>query len=218
MKNIIQIIFCFSFFIVINCANTSGGLKLLEPPNDNSVMIIGNVIIENINQEFAFDDWGMSSQVVIIGKANDGSIKQYAVTTDAKGYYCLPNIPAGQYALKTVILPMAGEKPIKLVNALTSSDLKFYRMRHSEQSIEYTAEWLPTRTDDRIINLGIIWFGLRSASIADISTVSVGEILVARSKASLQGKRFYEKGFPYTREDPLAHFKIKFPNSEWWKF
>ena len=217
MKNIYRIIFCFCLSTIIQCANTSGGLKTLLPPDHDAAMLIGNVIIENINQEFAFDDWGMSSQIVIIGKTNDGMIKQYTVTTDAKGYYCLPNIPPGQYALKAVILPLVGEKPVKLINELTSSDLKFYRMRHPEQPIEYTAEWLPARTEDRIINLNIVWFGLRSSSIADISTVSIGEILVARSRTTLQEKRFYDKGFPYTREDPLTHFKKKFPTSEWWK-
>ena len=89
-------------------------------------------------------------------------------------------------------------------------------MRHPEQPIEYTATWLTSRAEERIINFNIIWFGLRAASISDISSNSIGEILVVKSKTSLQGKRFYDKGFPYTREDPLIHFKNKFPEAEWW--
>ncbi len=219
MKNIIHVIIGFILLIIViaGCAATSGGLKFLEPPEDENVMIIGNVVVENINQEFAFDDWGMSAQIIIIGRGIDGTMRHYTITTDNKGYYCLPNVPPGQYVLKAVILPIVGEKPIKLVNDLTSSDSKFYRMRHPEQPIEYTATWLPSRVDDRIINFNIIWFGLRAASISDISSKSIGETLVAKSKASLQGKRFYSKGFPYTREEPLTHFKKRFPDAGWWK-
>jgi hypothetical protein len=218
MKNATLATFRFILLLIIiaGCAATSGGLKFLEPPKDENVMIIGNVIVENINQEFAFDDWGMSAQIIIIGKSLDGTMNHYTVNTDEKGYYCLPNVPSGQYAIKAVILPVIGEKPVKLVNDLISSDSKFYRMRHPEQPIEYTATWLPSKTEERIINFNIIWFGLRSASISDISSNSIGEILVVKSKTSLQGKRFYDKGFPYTREDPLTHFKKKFPEAAWW--
>ncbi|UCE07615.1 MAG: carboxypeptidase regulatory-like domain-containing protein, partial [bacterium] len=184
---------------------------------EDSIMIVGNVLIENINQEFAFDNWGMSAQVVIVGKSYDGALRRYTASTDNKGYYCLPNIPAGQYAIKAVILLEPGAKPIKLVNDLTTPDSKFYRMRHPERPIEYTAEWLPSKATSRIISLDIIWLGLRAAYISDLSSKSVGETLVVKSLGDLQNKRFYDKGYPYTREAPLTYFKKKFPYSDWWK-
>ncbi|MBN2411919.1 hypothetical protein JXQ31_09530 [candidate division KSB1 bacterium] len=218
MKSRYCIYVLLSVLILLGCAASSGGLKILEPPKENQIMIIGNIIVENINQEFAFDDWGQSIQVLIIGKTLDGVVNQYTVNSDSKGYYCLPNVPQGQYVIKAITLIQPGEKPIKLVNDLTSANSSFYRMRHPERPVVDSVTWLPAPTNDKIVNFNIIWFGLRAASISDLSGKSIGEILQAKSSADLTGKRFYDGGFPYTRETPEQYFKIKFPDSKWWTF
>ena len=217
MKKIAHVVFLFSFLVIIECAGPSGGLKFLEEPKEGNVVIIGNVVIENINQEFAFDNWDYSSQVVIMGRTADGTLNHYTVSTDDQGYYCLPNVPAGRYALKAAILPVPGGIPLKLVNDLASRDSEFYRMRHPERPIDYTAKWLPPRVDGRIINLGIIWLGLRTPQVSDLSTKSIGIVVMSKFSESIKTKRFWDYGYPYTREDPLTYFKKKFPDSGWWK-
>ena len=202
---------------MIGCAGTTGGLKILEEPNEGNCIIIGNVIIENINQEFSWTNWDFSSQVVIVGKSSDGTMNHYTVGTDAQGYYCLPNVPEGQYALKAVIIPIFGGMPLKLVNDLTENNSNFYRMRHPERPIEYTADWLPLKGEGRIVNLDIMWLGLRSAQVADLDVKAIGKIFVQKYSQGLKNKRFYEQGYTYTREDPLSYFKNKFPDSAWWK-
>ena len=217
MKKIAGVVFLFSLTVIIGCASSTGGLKFLEEPNDGNVVIIGNVIIENINQEFSFDNWDYGSDVVIVGKSADGTINNYTVTTDAFGYYCLQNVPAGSYALKAIIIPVPGGMPVKLVNDLSSRNSEFYRMRHSERPIEYTAKWLPPKTDGRIFNLGIVWLGLRTANVSDLSGDVIGIVVTSKFSEGLRTKRFYDGGYPYTREDPLVYFKKNFPDSGWWK-
>lgn len=217
MIKFVRFISPFLLFLIIRCAGTSQELKFLDEPNEAGVIIIGNVIIENINQQFSFQNWDFPVQVVILGKSDNGIINHHTITTDDLGYYCLPNVPAGQYALKAVIVPMFGSQPIKLVNDLTYNDSEFYRMRHPEEPIDYTAAWLPLRGKGRIVNFNIMWLGLREADVEDIAIKSIGKIMVVKSSEDLQNRRFYVNGYPYTREDPLTYFKKKFPEAGWWK-
>ena len=205
--------------IIGGCAGGTGGLKVLDEPVGSSVIVIGNVVIENINQEFEFDNWEHGAELVIIGRTADGTTNTYKVKTDAHGYYALPNVPSGQYAVKSITLLVFGAKPIVLVNDLTSSLSKFNRLRHPEEPIELTAEWLPPRQPGKIVNMDITWLGLRESLISDMSSRYIGEIMrsVLKNGDDLSGKRFWESGYPYTREDPLTHFSNLFPESSWWK-
>ena len=216
MIRVIYVILFLCLLLVIGCASTSGGLKNLEEPKEDSVLILGDVLVENIDEDFSFKNWDYSFKVVVVGKSNDGTMNHYTVTTDARGYYCIPNVPAGQYALKAIILFVVGGMPIKLVNDLTDYNSKFYCMRHPEQPIEYTAQWLPAKVDGRIINFNIRWFGLRSAEVADMDVKARGKILLQKFSKSIQNKRFYDQGYIYSRQEPLTHFESKFPNSGWW--
>ena len=217
MKKTAFIVLLFSILVILECAGPSGGLNLLEEAKAGNVIVIGVVIVENINQEFSFQNWDLPLQVVILGQTAEGKINNYTVTTDARGYYCLPNLPEGRYVLKAVILPEPGGMPIKLVNDLASRDSKFYRMRHPERPIEYTASWFPPKADGRIVNLKTVWLGLRTSIISDMEQKSIGDIMMSELSEDLKAMRFYDQGYPHTREAPLTYFKKKFPDSGWWK-
>ena len=207
----------FSLFWIIQCAGTTDMGRFFEEPNDDGIIIVGNVIIENIDQEFSFQNWDLGAQVVILGKTDDGTTTHYTVTTDKEGYYFLTNVPAGQYVIKAVILPMFGGQPIKLVNDRNSQDSRFYRMRHPTEPIEFTAKWFPERENGHILNLGIMWLGLRAAQLSDISSKTIGEVLMAKFSNGIKGEKLYNYGYIYTRENPLLYFKNKHPNSSWWE-
>jgi hypothetical protein len=203
--------------ILAGCAGTTVGIKSLEEPNAANVLVIGDVLVENINQGLEFSSWDYPSDVVIIGRGNDGVLRNYTVTTDERGYFILPNVPPGQYAMKAVTIPLFGAQPVKLVNPLDASGSEFFRVRHTERPIDMTAQALPFQAEGSILNFQITWFGLRQANIENISSESVGQILVLKSAEGLKNKRFWNQGSIYTREDPLTHFKTKFPASGWWK-
>ena len=217
MKKIVYVILLFSLSLVIRCASTSGGLTVLDEPMEDNVMIIGNAVIENIDQEFAFDNWDLSFEVVVIGRVADGTLNQYTVPADNRGYYCLPNVPPGQYALKAVVLPVPGGRPLKIVNDLNTFDSEFYRMRYPERPIEKKAEWLPMKKRGRVINFGVKWFGLRTAQIEDMDINAIGKIILMEFSESIRSRRMYDQGYPHSRQDPLILFKEKFPESGWWK-
>ena len=216
MKKIVYVVLFFSLSLVIRCAGT-GGLTALEEVIEDNVMIVGNAIVENIDQGFAFDNWDLGFEVVIIGKIADGTLSQYTVPADNRGYYCLQNVPPGQYALKAVIIPVTGGRPLKIVNDLNTFNSEFYRMRYPERPIEKKAEWLPMKKRGRVINFGIKWFGLRTARIEDMDINAIGKIMLMQFSESVRSRRMWDQGYPHSRQDPLTHFKEKFPESGWWK-
>jgi hypothetical protein len=164
-----------------------------------------------------FENWNYPSQVVLVSRQKDGSANHYTVDTDNRGYFALPNVPLGQYALKAVIVPLVGERPVKIVNDLTGYNSQYYRMRNPQLDIKYDADWFPPEQAGRITTLDITWFGLREDVVSDMSTSSVGKIMMEKSNEALKNKRFWLDGYNYRRETPLDFFKNKFPESAWWK-
>jgi hypothetical protein len=205
--------------LVFGCAGTTGGPKVLEERVGNNVLVIGNVVVENINQGFEFDNWERGAELVIIGRSDDGAIITYTTKTDSKGYFLLANVPPVQYAVKSITLAVFGGQPIKLVNDYEQAQSKFYRMRFPLEEVENSAEFIPATDRGKVIDLGILWLGLRKALIADMSSKTIGEIMMLNTTdgADLEGKRFWEMGYVYDREDPSTYFKEKYPESGWWK-
>ena len=68
-----------------------------------------------------------------------------------------------------------------------------------------------------VVNWNMTWFGLLEERIADMSGVASGKVAVKTYEGSIAGERAWEEGHIYTRADPVAHFKEKHPDSDWWQ-
>jgi hypothetical protein len=180
-------------------------------------MLMGDILVENMDRDLPFAEWNRTLKVVILGKESDGSIKHYTVETDRDGYYCLPNLPEGAYLLKAVIFQVPGERAQIIVNDFQSSATRYYLMRHPENGVSYTADWFPPASENRLINHNIIWFGLKRSRIADMSMTSIGEVLVTTHSETFKTKRLWRDGYQYSRQVPLQYFRNKFPDSGWWQ-
>ncbi|MFC1502017.1 hypothetical protein ACFL6A_01230 [bacterium] len=216
MKKIVwflAVIFLCSFFA---CATMSGGMKNLPEPEPDTLMIMGCLLLENIDQDFGFDYFDFPMKVVILGQNEEGVIDHYILSTDQYGYYCLPNVPKGSYILKAVIFQMPGERPNIIVNDYEYPDSKFYLTRHPERGVEYTSNWFGSPPTERIINQNITWFGLKRSNMEDRNLVSIGEVLLNFYSKDLENERIMTDGHPYRRLAPLTHFKNAFPESNWW--
>jgi hypothetical protein len=204
--------------ISFNCTGSRSSLTNLTEPLNDRVLVIGNVIVENIDQGLQFDTWDFPCQVVIIGKTTySDTLSHYTISTDDEGYFALENVPDGIYGLKAVIVPLFGSQPLKLVNPLESPKSQFYRMRHPEQEIEYTALYIPGKEKNGIVNLNITWLGLRSAEVEGISGDKIGVVVRQISTEKIENKQFWTNGVSISRDKPLDYMKKKFPQSGWWK-
>jgi hypothetical protein len=216
MKYSLLFILIILLIIYSGCAGTRGGLKSLPEPASNTTMVIGAVLIENINLSYPFDNWDLPLQVVLLGKDEGGTISHHTVYTSNEGYYCLPNVPTGSYLLKAVIFQESGTLPEIIVNDWEDANSKYNLLKHPERGIEYTAEWFPQPPKSNITNHKIAWFGLRSRNLEDTSDLYKGEVIYNVVNEEMQAKRMWRDGYPYTIQNPLTYFKNKFPLSGWW--
>ncbi len=217
MKYWLFVVLMISFFNFSTCAGTKGGLKSLPDPEPNKTMVIGVVLIENINQSYPFDNWHSPAQVVLLGKDEEGAISHHTVYTSNEGYYCLPNVPKGSYLLKAIIFQESGTLPDIIVNEWRGSNSRFNLLKHPQRGIEYTAEWFPQRPNSKFINNKIAWFGLRTRNLEDTSELYKGEVIYNVVNEEMKATRMWRDGYPYTIQDPLTYFKNKFPLSGWWQ-
>jgi hypothetical protein len=202
--------------LFIYCAGLSGGLKDLPEPEQDSIILFGCVLLENMDRELPFSYWDLPVDVVILGKGEDGQIKHYETRTDGDGYYCFPNLPRGSYLLKAVYFQEPGQTVNIILNEWELPNSKYYVMRHPEQGFDYTAQWFPKSSETRIVDQKITWFGLRRAQISDMSESAIGDVVVVNTKENLESKRLWGDGYLYTRVQPFDYFRNKFPQSTWW--
>jgi len=214
---ILKVLFLILIAVLIGCTAMSGGLKNLVEPEGEKVIVMGTVLIENIDMDFPFDYWEYPLQVVVMGVDEKGEKHYFTARTDRSGYYCIPNLPKGSYTLKAVIFQFPGERPDIITNKWEYIDSNFYLMRHPERGVEYTAKIFPNKPEGRIVNQHIYWFGLRKSVLKDRSVFSVGNVMVNGYDRDLKNERLMTNGYPYTRLEPLTYFKSKFPDSGWWK-
>jgi hypothetical protein len=208
---------CIILFM-FGCAGSKSSLETLPEPLDDNVMVIGNVIVENIDQGLQFETWDFPCRVVLIGRSTaSDTLSHYTISTDDMGYFALENVPDGLYGIKAVIVPLFGSQPLKLVNPLESPRSEFYRMRHPEREIEYTAMYMPGKAKNSIVDLNITWLGLRSAEVEGISGDKIGVVMRQMSTEKLDNKQFWTNGVAISRDEPLEYMKKKFPQSGWWK-
>jgi hypothetical protein len=208
---------CIACFM-LGCAGSASSLATLPEPANDNVLVIGNVIVENINQGLQFETWDFPSQVVIIGKSSaSDTLSHYTISTDDQGYFALENVPSGLYGIKAVIVPLFGSQPLKLVNPLDGPSSEYYRMLHPEQDIEYTAMYIPGKEKNGIVNLNINWLGLRSADVEGISGDKIGVVIRQISTEKIENKQFWTNGVSISRDEPLEYMMKQFPQSGWWK-
>jgi hypothetical protein len=213
----ILVIPCIALFI-LGCAGSKSSLTNLSEPINNHVLVIGNVIVENINQGLSFETWDFPCQVVIVGKATaSDTLSHFTISTDDQGYFALENVPNGLYGIKAVIVPLFGSQPLKLVNPMESPNSQFYRMRHPEQDIEFKGMYMPGKEKNGIVDLNITWLGLRSAEVEGISGDKIGVVVKQRITEKFENKQFWTNGVSISRDDPIEYMKKKFPQSGWWK-
>lgn len=217
MKKIVLLVAILSFCAILGCATMSGGIKSLPAPGEDTVMIMGCILLENVDQNFEFEYFDFPMKVVLLGQTERGVVNHYTISTDRDGYYCLPNVPRGVYILKAVIFQVPGEQSNIIVNDYEYPDSKFYLTRHPERGVEYKSNWFATPPADRIINQNITWFGLKRSNMEDRNLVSIGEVLLNYYSKDLSNERIMTDGHIYRRLAPMNHFKKTFPESDWWK-
>ncbi|MDZ7264736.1 MAG: carboxypeptidase-like regulatory domain-containing protein [candidate division KSB1 bacterium] len=164
MKLKLLLLALFSLLAHLTCSTT--GQMLPEPlPGQN--LIIGSLLLDIDGYQDNFASIEKNIEVAIIGRyEKDGQIQRFGqwATTDENGYFYLPNIPAGEYAIKGFKTRWSGLGDLTIANELVDPQRNYYERLESD-IIPFTGDLLQVRSDRGVINFGHNIFTLHRSGI-----------------------------------------------------
>jgi len=193
------------FILSLSCASGLQGFK--EPTSDDTMIVVGQVIIEDnyYSQETAVYKEGI--EVAILGRTAEGKDIALWANTDENGYFALADVPKGEYALKGVRALIGRGSLVTIVNRLRLSTDTF--MLTSKQSIIFNGQYFPFEPVGRVQSLQHNIFQLDRMSA---TTNQVNYVL----KNTL--KNFKLVNGEILNEGPVEEYFIKkHPDSAWRK-
>jgi len=156
-------IFLFIFILVaLNCA---GSLTSMKEPVEGKNLIIGSIIFENNGYKNRNDVYVGNLEVAIIGIYNqNGDEKVYGklVFTDENGYFFIPNVPDGKYAVKGIRVNLSGQAYLTIANEFRTA-VDNYQIQPTE-NIVYSGSFFDNHANNRIINLKHNYFTIHANS------------------------------------------------------
>jgi hypothetical protein len=152
MSNRLTAVILVCFFCLISCGTS---IQLLPEPAEKKNLLIGSIIFDINGYKDTFLICQDNVEVAIIGRyMEDGRFKNFGrwVTTDENGYFCLANIPEGEYAIKGFQVYVMGLGDLKIINDLHDPQNNYYELRN-EDIINFGGDLFDTKNNQRIVNL-----------------------------------------------------------------
>ncbi len=105
-------------FLLLTCSSGIQGLK--EPSSNKTMLIVGRVIVEDKSYSDRHGLYKSGIDVAVVGKTKSGKDIGSWTTTDENGYFCISNVPMGEYALKGARLSIGRGDLVIIENRLSS--------------------------------------------------------------------------------------------------
>ena len=162
MKKVVLLVLATIMMMYLGCASTMGSFK--EPTSDDTMIVIGHIIIEDDYYTNETGSFRKGMEVAIVGKTEKSGDVGLWATTDENGYFALADVPKGEYAIKGV-RTIVGRPPsaITITNRLRLSTDP-YRVTNTETPIQFTAVYFPFEPKGRVQSLQHVIFKLDKMS------------------------------------------------------
>lgn len=168
----------------LNCGTSIQTLP--EPMQDNN-LVIGAIIFDIDGYQENFTTLYRNIEVAIVGRyIKDGMIQNFGrwATTDENGYFFIPNVPDGEYAIKGFRTYVIGLSELTIENQLIDPMYNYYEL-DDENTISFGGELFDTRSDRRIVNFKHNYFKLHRSKIVNFTRfdkvddlkLSMGDVL-----------------------------------------
>ncbi|NIA28291.1 MAG: hypothetical protein GWP06_00080 [Actinobacteria bacterium] len=203
MKKRLVLLLIGIYALSMSCASGLSGFK--EPTNDQTMLVVGQVIIEDnyYTQETGVYKEGL--EVAIVGKTANNKIVGLWTNTDADGYFAIGDLPKGEYALKGVRALIGRGQMVTITNRLRLSSDRY--MVSSKPTIIFNAQYFPFEPTGRVISLQHNIFRLDRMS-AQTNQVDYRYKFLLKDQELVDGK--------VLNEGPVEkHFLEKYPDSAW---
>lgn len=148
----------------LTCSSTG---QMLPEPMPNQNLIIGSLLLDIDGYQDNVTTIEKNIEIAIIGHIEkDGQLQPFGqwVTTDDNGYFCLPNVPAGNYAIKGFKTRWSGIGDLTIANELVDPQRNYYELLDTD-IIPFTGDLLDVRSDRGVINFGHNIFTLHRSGI-----------------------------------------------------
>jgi hypothetical protein len=157
----------FLFIIIFGACITSR--KMLPEPIENRKLLIGSLIFDIDGYEDNFTTIRHNIEVAIVGRfVKDGNLQNFGrwTVTDENGYFFIPNIPDGEYAIKGFRTHLIGIGNIVIENELIDPERNYFELK-DQDVISFTGHIFDTRPNHRIINFKHNIFTFHRSGIID---------------------------------------------------
>lgn len=169
---------------LVSCGTS---IQTIQEPMQNQNLIIGSIIFDIDGYEENFTTLYRNIEVAIVGRnVKDGMFRDFGrwTTTDENGYFFIPNVPDGEYAIKGFRAYLIGLGELTIENELIDPQYNFYEI-DDENTLSFGAELFDTRSNQRIINFKHNYFKLYRGKIIDFKRfdrirdlkLSMGDVL-----------------------------------------
>lgn len=203
MKKRLVLLLIGVFALLMSCASGLSGFK--EPTTDQTMLVVGQVIIEDnyYTQETGVYKEGI--EVAIVGKtANNKSVGLWT-NTDADGYFAIGDLQKGEYALKGVRALIGRGQMVTITNRLRLSSDRY--MVSSKPTILFNAQYFPFEPTGRVVSLQHNIFRLDRMS-AQTNQVDYKYKFSFKNQELVDGT--------VLNEGPVEkHFLEKYPDTAW---
>ncbi len=146
MKKIILVVLAGLF---MGCAAGLSGFK--EPTADDTMLVIGQVILEDNYYTEEIGVYKDDIEVAILGKTTEGKTIALWATTDENGYFAVANAPRGEYALKGIRTLIGTGSLVTITNRLRLSTDVY--MISSRPQVLFNGQYFPFEPVGRIASL-----------------------------------------------------------------
>jgi len=122
----------FVFMICLSCASTTA---FIPAPEEGKCILIGSIILEIDGYKNQYMTVMSDIEVAIVGRYyKDGREKSFGswTVTDENGYFCIPNVPPGDYAIRGIQYNHIGTGDLQIINELLDPERDYYELNRSE--------------------------------------------------------------------------------------
>jgi hypothetical protein len=188
---------------VFSCAGGMSGLKEPEPGKN---LLIGAILFENKGYQNRNELYVENLEVAIIGYYEEnGKEKLFGkwLFTDKDGYFYIPNVPDGKYALKAIRVNMEGRAYLTIAKDYKSG-VDNFQIQGSE-NVPFSGTHFNTTQSNRIINLKNNYFTIHTNREIHQGAYDRIEAFTAAN------------GEMVARPFVYKHFMEKWPESGWYE-
>jgi hypothetical protein len=149
MKKCVLPLFVAGFAVLFSCASGLSGFK--EPTGDDTMLIVGRVILED---DYYTEEVGVylgDIEVAVLGRTSEGKDIALWTNSDENGYFAIADAPKGEYALKGIRTLIGRGSLVTIENRLRLSTDVY--MISSKPQIIFNGQYFPFEPSGRIQSL-----------------------------------------------------------------